>query len=386
MSRQSPDATLSVLEEMVREGEVPGIQYVAVTKDRTLVQAALGVRDAATGEPMERATLQMAYSTTKAVTAVAAMLLVEAGKLDLDRPLDAYYRAHPYGGAVTIRSLLAQTSGVPNAMPLDWFAVEGEPLDREAMLRRALARSPRLSHAPGTEYGYSNLSYWLLEKAIEAASGLDFARYVAEHVFAPLAVPPGEAGFSPGPAGDTATGHARRYSPTSLVLSWLTPSEYWLKSSGRWRRVAPIVPHGLGYGGLFASASALAAILQDLLRERPILCRPETRAAMFTPQRTSRGEPIAMTLGWVTGEVRGARYFGKQGGGLGFHGNVRVYPEEGVATVMLANATEVAAGPIDARSDAVDAGLLVTRRRTPSATRLGATFGRAESPRPTSRG
>lgn len=361
MSRQNPISGQSALEAMVREGAIPGIQYVAVTKDRTLLRTAIGARDVSTGQPMEHGTLQMAYSTTKAITAIATMQLVEAGKLDLDRPLDAHFTAHPYGGGVTIRSLLAQTSGVPNPMPLDWFEVEGRPLDRDEMLRRALAKSPRLAHAPGAEYGYSNLSYWLLEKAIEAASGEGFERYVADHVLAPLSIGPREARFTLGPGDETATGHARRYSLKSLVLSWMTPDEYWLHPFGRWRRVARVQPHGLGYGGLFAAASALAAILQDLLRERPILMDAETRDTMFTPQRTSRGEPIAMTLGWVTGRLGGARYLGKQGGGLGFHGNLRVYPDHGLATVLLANSTEITAGPIDARSDAVDALVLPSR-------------------------
>jgi hypothetical protein len=64
----------------------------------------------------------------------------------------------------------------------------------------------------------------------------------------------------------------------------------------------------------------------------------------------------------VTGELDGVRYFGKQGGGLGFHGNVRVYPKLGVATVLLANRTEISPGPIDARSDAIDAGFAARPR------------------------
>ena len=76
---------------------------------------------------------------------------------------------------------------------------------------------------------------------------------------------------------------------------------------------------------------------------------------MFTQQRTSGGELLNMTLGWVMGETSGARYFGKQGGGLGFHGNVRIYPDKGVATVSLANRTEISAGHIEERSDDLDA-------------------------------
>ena len=355
LSAATPDSVQAHLDRMVQRGEVPGIQYLVVTRDGLLFEAAAGVRDVATGLPMERATLQMAYSTTKAITAVAAMQLVEAGKLELDRPLDAYYPSHPYGSGVTIRSLLAQTSGVPNPMPTDWLSLEGEPLDRDEKLRAVLAESPELDHPAGSEYGYSNLSYWLLEKAIEAASGEDYARYVGEHVFSPLSVGPRDAGFELGTRDEMATGHSPRWGLTTFALAWMAPSSYWAEPHGGFRRAARLSHHGRGYGGLFCNASALAAVLQDLLRDEPLLMSRRTRDAMFTPQRTSGGEVLSMTLGWVTGETAGARYFGKQGGGLGFHGNVRIYPDKGVATVFLANRTEITAGPIDERSDELDA-------------------------------
>lgn len=356
VATEGPEARASaLLAEMVRVGEVPGIQYLVVTKDAELLRSALGVRDASTGQPMEHDTLQMAYSTSKAITAIAIMQLVEAGRIDLDGPLDAYYREHPYGGEVTIRSLLAQTSGAPNPMPLDWFEVEGRPLDPEEALRRVLAAHPGLVHRPGSKYRYSNLSYWLLEKAVEGASGRSYEQWVRERILEPLAIAPRTVRFALGPRDESATGHAPRYSLMTLVLSGMTRAEYWADASGRWRRVARLAPHGLGYGGLFASGASLAAILQDLLREQPILMSRETRARMLARQATRSGAPIDMTLGWVTGRLAGARYFGKQGGGLGFHGNLRIYPDRGIATVMLANRTEVTARPIDRRSDRLDA-------------------------------
>jgi hypothetical protein len=59
------------------------------------------------------------------------------------------------------------------------------------------------------------------------------------------------------------------------------------------------------------------------------------------------------------GDLDGVPYFGKQGGGLGFHGNVRLYPTTGLATVFLANQTEVTQGPIDERSDSLDRNFVV---------------------------
>ena len=344
------------LERMVREQELPGAQYVAVTADRTLLEVQAGVTDVATGARMQRATPQMAYSVSKIVTAVAVLQLVDEGQLELDAPLNRYFSAHPYGERVTIRTLLAHTSGVPNPMPLTWFALEGERLDRDAALHALLARHPKRSAAPGEAYGYSNIGYWLLEKAIESVSGQDYALHVEQRVFAPLAVAREAIAFDLAPGRALATGHARRFTFMNAVLHALTPRRYWAGPHRGWSRSARVRSLGRGYGGLFCSASALAAVLQDLLRAEPTSMSSRARDQMFAEQRTSDGKPIGGTLGWVTGELHGVRYFGKQGGGLGFHGNVRVYPHLGVATVLLANRTEVSPGPIDARSDVIDAG------------------------------
>jgi CubicO group peptidase (beta-lactamase class C family) len=339
--------------QLVSSGEVPGIQYQVVGPEGVVFSSVAGVRDVASGAPMEEATIQMAYSTTKVITAIAVLQLVERGRIELDAPLTRYYAAHPYGDGVTIRQLLAHTSGVPDPMPLDWFAVEGRSFDRDQELRRLLARHARLRHAPGQRYGYSNLGYWLLEKAIEGASGQDYATYVEQNVFAPLDLSPAEARFSADGPGAIAVGHARRFSPVTWVLELMTPGSYWSRPHGRWARSARVSPYGRGYGGLLVTARALGRVLQDLTKDDSRLLGQASKAALFAPQHTGTGKP-AGALGWVIGEVAGESYFGKQGGGLGFHGNVRIYPSRGIATVLLSNRTDISAGPIDARSDQLD--------------------------------
>jgi D-alanyl-D-alanine carboxypeptidase len=353
-----PDGTAATrarlrVERLISSGEVPGIQYEVVGPGGVLFSAAAGVRDVAAQAPMEESTLQMAYSTTKIITAIAVMQLVEDGRMDLDAPLQRYYAHHPYGDSITIRQLLAHTSGVPDPMPLDWFAVEGRSFDRDQELRRQLARHPRLRQPPGQKYGYSNLGYWLLEEAIESASGQDYATYVEEQVFGRLGVTTAAARFSADGQGTLAAGHALRLSAVTWVLKLLTPASYWSGAHGRWSRSARVLPYGRAYGGLLVTAHALGKVLQDLLRDDSLLLRPATKAALFERQHTTTGKP-AGSLGWVIGEVAGEPYFGKQGGGLGFHGNVRIYPSRGIATVLLSNLTEITAGPIDARSNELD--------------------------------
>lgn len=357
--RVAADPAKKVLEQLKRMlgREVPGAQYNVVNGQGSVFETALGVSDVATGRALSTETSLMAYSMTKAVTAVAVMQLVDKGTLSLDAALSDYFPHHPYGKEVTIRTLLAQTAGIPNPMPLDWFELEGTSFDRDEKLRNVLAKHGRLKHAPGRRYAYSNLSYWLLEKAVEAVTGRDFAEYVQAHVFAPLGISQFSASFSLEGASDLATGHSRRYSFETLVVRCLSPRKYWLEASGAFCRTARVAPHGRGYGGLFTNAHGLGAMLNDLSRETPRVLSRAAKELMFS-QQCANGRPIDMTLGWVIGHCQGARYFGKQGGGLGFHGNLRIYPDRGIATVFLANRTELSPGPIDRRSDALDAAFL----------------------------
>jgi hypothetical protein len=63
------------------------------------------------------------------------------------------------------------------------------------------------------------------------------------------------------------------------------------------------------------------------------------RELYYTPERTTRGTVLPMTLGWHVGTTDGARYFYKEGGGGGFHCMMRVYPVPGIATIVMTNAT-----------------------------------------------
>ena len=201
-------------------------------------------------------------------------------------------------------------------------------------------------------------AYWLLEKVIEASSGQDYADYVSEHVFAALGISPSAASFELPPASSAAVGHSRRTSWMNPALWIMTPSRYWSEPADGWSRSERLLPHGRGYGGLFCSAAALAPLLQDLLQPTPRLLSPALRDQMFAEQHTNQGRSTAATLGWVLGELEGVPYVGKQGGGFGFHGNLRIYRSLGLATVLLANRTEISPGPIDERSDALDRGFV----------------------------
>src|ERR1700760_4549214 len=77
----------AVLRRAIDTGEVPGAVAIAASEKGVLYEGAFGTRDLAKGPAMTPDTIFRIASMTKAVTSVAAMQLVEQGKLDLERPI-----------------------------------------------------------------------------------------------------------------------------------------------------------------------------------------------------------------------------------------------------------------------------------------------------------
>lgn len=355
VASESPSqAVRRILDEEVRRHRVPGISYAVVNAQGQLFSHQAGVTDVGGGDQVSAGTYFMACSITKMLTVFAVLRLVEAGKIELDHGLSETFSGHPYGPEVTIRQLLAHTGGVPNPMPLDWFVVEGEPLARQDAFDKVVQKAGSLEDDPGTKYRYSNVGYWLLEKAIEHASGPSYADFVRAEVMDRVDAPADGVRFELPAANQLAVGHQRKWSAANAAFYLLAPRRYWSKSASGWSRFRRLEAIGLGYGGAYVQTSALEALLSDLLREDSGLLSAEIKSQMLAAHSTRDGEQLEQALGWVIGDAHGHRYFGKQGGCLGFHGNIRLYPQLGLGTVYLANATEVSPGPIDKRSDRFD--------------------------------
>lgn len=317
------------------------MQYVVVDAGGIRVEHASGWADLARQRPAAPDTTFMAYSMSKTITAAAVLQLAERGRVGLDDPADRYVDRFPYGPAVTLRQLIAHTSGIPNPIPLRWvhLAARHDDFDEPAALRAVLARHPRLSRLPGSRYAYSNVGYWLLGTVVERASGQPFTSYVGEHVLAPLGIEPCDLGYAIADPGRHATGYLEKYSVVNLAKGFLIDRELIGSYHGGWLEIRSHYPNGPAFGGLVGTARAFGRFLQDQLRERSLILGGVARQWFYEPQRTAGGAPVAMTLGWHIDDRRGRRCFFKEGGGGGFHSMMRLYPDRGVGTVILSNAT-----------------------------------------------
>jgi CubicO group peptidase (beta-lactamase class C family) len=156
--------------ELLKAGDVPGLSLAIVRDGRIELQRAYGVKDAASGTPVDADTVFEAASLSKPVFAYAVLKLVDAGKLDLDAPLSKYlpgdYVEDPRQSAITARRVLSHTSGFPNWRP------PGQPL--------------KIHFAPGERFSYSGEGFVYLQKAVERLTGQTLDAVMKRLVFEPL--------------------------------------------------------------------------------------------------------------------------------------------------------------------------------------------------------
>ncbi|MGH7114814.1 MAG: serine hydrolase domain-containing protein [Stellaceae bacterium] len=356
----------ALLRRAAEAGEVPGVVALAATPDRVLYQGAFGRRDLAQDSAMTLDTIFRIASMTKAVTSVAAMQLVEAGRLDLDQPigrvlpelasphvLDGFDaagkpRLRPARRPITLRHLLTHTAGFGYEMLssdlIRYIHRTGTPSTSTGQL--ASLRLPLLFD-PGERWEYGINIDWV-GRAVEAVGGQPLDAYCREHIFAPLGM--SDTGFelSAEQSSRLARVHQRQPDGSLQPIAIDTPPqkpEFWA-----------------GGGGLYSTGPDYLKFLQMVLNRGHYgsirLLRAETVTAMATnqtgeieagimrtamPERTNdfalfAGMRCQWGLGWMITPQPGPN--GRSAGSLTWGGIFNSYywidPAQRVAGVILA--------------------------------------------------
>lgn len=169
--------------EMAATG-IPGAALVFVRDGKIVYQRGYGVSDMETRTPVDpERTVWPIASVTKTVTAIAAMQLVDAGKVGLDTDVNRYLErikipAQGYP-PLTLRHLLSHTTGL-DELPGRQFDGKSPP-DLAAFLSGRLVRY----RAPGRLTAYSTYGIALAGVLIEDVSGLSYPDYLERHIFRP---------------------------------------------------------------------------------------------------------------------------------------------------------------------------------------------------------
>lgn len=166
---------------------------LAIAKDGRLVHAmGYGYSNLEEQQPVSPSTLFSTASVAKTITAVAALTLMDQGKLDLDaRIVDVLADINPQGrpadpdfARITTRQLLHHAAGVPDRFPK---AMREKDDGSPTTIYHAAYRR-KLDFPPGTDHRYSNSGYVIARLPVEKASGMGFEEYVVKRVLAPLGI------------------------------------------------------------------------------------------------------------------------------------------------------------------------------------------------------
>ncbi|MGP8034244.1 MAG: serine hydrolase domain-containing protein [Steroidobacteraceae bacterium] len=304
----------ALVTETMRAQKIPAITVAAASADGIVYSRAFGSADLENSVAATPATLIRTASIAKSISAVAAMTLVESGKLDLDAPLQSYCPPFPpKQWPITTRELLSHTSGIRHYNPGEMESTRHYRWMADGF---AIFAADPLLFRPGSGYQYSTYGYTVVGCVIEGAAGERFQDYVAAHVLRPA----GMTHTFVDDALDIVPHRARGYQ----------------KIDGQVKNAALMdSSYKIPGGGYVTTAEDLVQFAQALLAGK--LLKPATLAQMWTPTPVSGKDSYG--LGFEV--LEGGKLMMHTGGQPGTSTVLLIAPQQRLALAVLANMDEV---------------------------------------------
>jgi len=302
--------------EWIQRG-IPGLSLTVAMDGKIVYSEGFGFADLEERVPVWPTTKFRIGSISKPLTAVGLMELVEAGKVDLDAPVQKYVPSFPdKGSPITVRMVAGHLAGIRH------YKDEGEVLIQKhydnVLDGLKIFENDRLVSPPGAEFHYSSYGFNLLSAVIESASGQKFLDYMQEHVFDSIGL-----------------AHTTADQNTKIVEE---RSRFYEKEKDGTLENAPYVDNSYKWaGGGFLSTS------EDLVRFGTALLQPgvlkeATLKDMFTPQQTKSGKPIEYGIGWFVRKSKsGKLIYEHSGGSVGGTSQLIIYPETHAVVALTTN-------------------------------------------------
>lgn len=298
---RAPEIDRFVTERMAAH-LVPGLALVVIRDGKVVHRRGFG--ELHTNQPI------IIGSLSKAITATAVMTLVEAGRIELDAPMQRYLPGlkfdDPGMQLVTVRQLLNQTSGLPSN------AARASGRDATLAEHAAALQTARLVAPPGERHLYSSPNYQLLGRIVEVVSGQSFAGYVQARIFDPLQM-----------TSSSMTGTQRAVAGHNIWWGVPGPSTY------RWE------PGRLPTASVVASADDLARFMLSQLGEGPRILSPESLEVMH--RGAGKTKYFSYAMGWRAGTTAGVPSLWHGGALPSYRGAMVMLPQSRSGVIVLTN-------------------------------------------------
>jgi len=275
--------------ELMKSG-IAGFSMAIVDEDGLIMSKGYGFADVVNNIPMSDNTIQNIGSISKTITGAAAMLLVEQGKLDLDKDINSYLPfsvKHPafLQRPITTRQLLTHTSSILDRDSvyngdLSYHYGGDNPVKLGDFLKEYFTPKEAIysvenfaSYAPGTQRKYSNIAYGLVGHIVENISIMSFNEFTKKHIFDRVGM-----------------------NSTGWMYSEINQENHAQVYKYQANKLNPIGKYGLVTwpdGGLRTSVTDLSKFMTMMMNEGRHnaieIFKAETVQAIFTPQFSKKG-------------------------------------------------------------------------------------------------
>ena len=296
--------------------ETPSAQVAVVEDGHIVFSKAYG--DARL-EPALAATTKTRYeiaSVSKEFTAAAALLLVEDGKLSLDDHVAKWFPDLTGADQITVRQLLSHTAGVSDFWPQDYVMLPVTKPTTPMAVMNDWAKKP-LDFKPGDDWQYSNTGYIVAGEIIEKVSGQPLFAFVNDRILKPVGITDAVDISAENLKAPDALGYERRA---------LAPNR-------------PTPPDGAGwfYGSAYLGLTAEDVAKWDISFLKKSLLKPSSYVTETTTIKLNNGKDTGYAMGLFVSKSNGHTLVEHDGEGAGSLTENRIYPDDGLAIVVLTN-------------------------------------------------
>lgn len=295
---------------MILKKPIPGVSVAVLKEGKVLKMQSYGLANIETHSPATSQSVYKLASLSKQFIAAAVMLLQQSGKIDLDSPINKYLDSLPAAWqSISVRNLLNHTSGLVRDLP-DWDPLKVRPLSEDI---KAIYSLP-LEFAPGTQWDYSNMNYYVLAAIIEKVTGTNWGEWISRHIFIPSRMR-----------------QTRTCSMIDLVPNRVSGYE---KISTGWKN-ADI------WLALWPSSAFLSSITDLAKWDRMLwsdkLLTVGSKKQMWTATKLSDGKYAHYGLGWFIDSVNNHLRVHHSGSVPGFRSDFERYPKYKLSVIVLTN-------------------------------------------------
>ncbi len=309
-------------EQVLKTTGVPSASIAIVKDGKVAYTHAYGF---ARLEPPLPATPAMRYSIgsiSKQFTATAILMLQQDGKLKLDDPVSKYLPELTRANEVTLRMLLAHTSGYQDFWPQDYVMFPMlKDVTADEILNQWAKKS--LDFDPGTKWQYSNTNYVIAGLVIEKVSGMPLMRFLQMRVFTPLDM-------------------KSVYNSDEARLTTADATGYYRHALGP-LRLAPKEGKGWMFAAGELAMPAYDLALWDISLINRSLMQPASYEQMFDEVKLKDGGSTHYALGLDVSKRDGHLELEHSGEVSGFVSENIVYADEKAAVAVLTNQDAVSA-------------------------------------------